>query len=215
LINFLKSCLDISKNKNNDVNYWGLLFKSTYYHFLGKKIYAHPKTMIRGLPNIESTDPIFIGTSYVGFLNKYDRTYLNIKGKLITKGYVAIGKGCRFDIGKDAVCRLSNCSITGQTNFIITHSAEIGDNSAISWGCEFLDTDFHKIDYSDKKEKDKGIIIGNHVLIGSHVKILKGARIEDNSVVAANSVVTKDFKEKNVLIAGNPARVIKREIWWE
>jgi len=207
--------MDISKNKNNDVNYWGLLFKSAYYHFLGKKIYAHPKTTILGLSNIEATDPIYIGTSYVGFLNRYDRTFLNINGKLVTEGYVAIGKGCRFDIGKDAFCKLTNCSITGQTNFIITHSAEIGSNSAISWGCEFLDTDFHKIDYPDKKETNNGIIVGNHVLIGSHVKILKGTRIEDNSIVAANSVVTRAFNEKNVLVAGNPAEIIRRGVRWE
>ncbi len=39
--------------------------------------------------------------------------------------------------------------------------------------------------------------------------ILKGVTIGENSVVAAGSVVTKDV-EPNVVVAGNPAAVVKR-----
>ena len=38
--------------------------------------------------------------------------------------------------------------------------------------------------------------------------MLKGVTIGDNSVVAARSVVTKDVPA-NVVVAGNPARVVK------
>ena len=64
-------------------------------------------------------------------------------------------------------------------------------------------------------ESPHPIEIGRHVWIGSGVKILKGVKIADNTVIAANSVVAESILEENVLIAGNPAHIIKRSITWE
>ena len=109
---------------------------------------------------------------------------------------------------------LRRLSVAGQSTFVIKHSIEVGEDSFISWGCEFLDDDLHHLEYEGRVERAGGITIGRHVLIGSHVKVLKGVRIADGSVVAANSVVTKSFDEGRVLIAGNPARVIRRGVQW-
>lgn len=51
--------------------------------------------------------------------------------------------------------------------------------------------------------------------ICSEVKILKGVVISDYSVIAMGSLVTRKFFETNVLIGGNPAKVIEHGIWWE
>lgn len=198
-----------------DINIPMFILKSAYYHFLSKNIFAPGNTIIRGLENIEICGRLFIGTEYVGFLNRHDRVFLNIRGKLVIQGDVHIGKGCRLDIDKGAVCTLRQCAITGQASLIIAHSLEIGEESLISWGCEFLDEDWHIIQYEGKREKQTGIVIGKHVWIGSHVKILKGVRIGNNSVIATNAVVTKPFQEDNVLIAGNPAEIIRRDIQWK
>ncbi len=54
----------------------------------------------------------------------------------------------------------------------------------------------------------KEVVIGDNVWIGGGVTILPGVTIGNNSVVAASSVVTKSFPD-NVLIAGNPARIVR------
>lgn len=52
------------------------------------------------------------------------------------------------------------------------------------------------------------IRIKKHAWIGANAMILPGVTIGENSVVAGSSVVTKDVPD-NVVVGGNPAKVIK------
>lgn len=51
------------------------------------------------------------------------------------------------------------------------------------------------------------VVIGNNVFIGMKSTILKGVSIGNNVVIGANSLVNKDIPD-NVVVAGNPAKVI-------
>lgn len=55
----------------------------------------------------------------------------------------------------------------------------------------------------------KPITIGNNVWIGAAAAILPGVTIGDNAVVAAGAVVSRNVAS-NTLVAGVPARVLKR-----
>ena len=197
----------------SDINVALFLLKSASYHLRSKQIFAHHNTVIKGLSNIEINGRLVIGKADIPLLNGLDRTFLSIRGKLIINGYVHIGKGCRLDIAHGAVCVLEDCSFTGMSNLIVNHRLEIGAGTNVSWGCEFLDEDLHEIHYEGRKAKPNEITIGNHVWIGSYARILKGVRIESGSVVASSAVVTRSFPE-NVLIAGNPARVVRENVTW-
>ena len=86
----------------------------------------------------------------------------------------------------------------------------IGDSVMIANGAYITDADWHGI--YDRAHRNEGVIpvkIGNNVWLGDHCAILKGVTIGDNSIVAANAVVTKPV-EANVIVAGNPARVVKQ-----
>lgn len=54
----------------------------------------------------------------------------------------------------------------------------------------------------------KPITIGNDCWIGGHATINPGVTLGNNVVVASGAVVTKSFGD-NVVIGGNPARVLK------
>lgn len=56
---------------------------------------------------------------------------------------------------------------------------------------------------------EAAVTIGDNVWIGGGVTILPGVTVGANSVVGAGAVVTCDVPE-GVVVAGNPARIIKR-----
>jgi len=57
-------------------------------------------------------------------------------------------------------------------------------------------------------ESGKPVTIGNDCWIGGGTIINPGVTLGNNVVVASGSVVTKSFGD-NVLIGGNPAKIIK------
>ena len=57
-------------------------------------------------------------------------------------------------------------------------------------------------------EYGKPVTIGNNVWLGGSSVIAPGVTIGDNSVVAAGAVVVKDVPA-NVVVGGNPAKIIK------
>lgn len=192
-----------------------VLLRYAYYRLRGKRIFANQRTIFRGLNNIETNGMLQVGMGDIALAHKYDRTYLNIRGRLIFDSDFAIQKGCRFDVGENAIARFGRGYVNANTIFVINHGLKVGDGCYIAWGCQILDGDFHEITYEGKTDRENHIEIGNHVWIGSNVTILKGVRIPDGCVVGANSVVTKGPDQENTLIAGNPAQVIKENVRWE
>lgn len=97
-------------------------------------------------------------------------------------------------------------------------SITIGEDCMIAWNIEFRNTDSHAIFDLDTHERvnfAEDIKIHNNVWIGAHTTILKGAEISAGSVVAIKSLVSKKFEEKNIILAGVPARVVKKNVYWK
>ncbi|AZG74776.1 sugar O-acetyltransferase [Shewanella livingstonensis] len=106
----------------------------------------------------------------------------------------------------------------------------VGENFYANFGCVILDvaevrigdncliapqvgiyTATHPLDPIKRNsgvEYGKPVTIGHNCWIGGHATINPGVTLGNNVVVASGAVVTKSFGD-NVVIGGNPARVIK------
>ena len=96
----------------------------------------------------------------------------------------------------------------GKSAFVLNHpygtiinAKKIGDN----FTCCQLTTIGNKV----HGRNDLIPTIGNNVSLGSSVTIIGDITIGDNVVVGAGSVVVKDVPS-NVVVAGNPARIVKQ-----
>lgn len=208
--------LKILCNKS-ECNFILVLFKSFFYRLNGvRNLFTANRVYIKGLKNfIFDGNLLLIGLRNVGHVSKNTPSYFNVRGNFVCSGSLSMGRGCRVDVNENAVLNCGGGYIGPENTFIVYNGINIGKDCNISWGCQFLDDDFHLIKYENKREKSKVINIGNNVWIGCNVSILKGSHIASGCVVAANSVVSGDFIEENCLIAGNPAKVVKRNISWE
>jgi acetyltransferase-like isoleucine patch superfamily enzyme len=193
-----------------------VLLRAFRYRLLyNKKILAHKMVVIKGINNITSNNTLTIGLGTAGFVHNYDATYLNIKGKLSFGGNYTIGRGTRMDIAKGAVVTIGTGGYINVNNtFIIKHKLVIGDGCVIAWDCQFLDEDFHELEYQGKIDRKSEIVLGNNIWVGCGVQVYKGTVIPDGCVIAAGAVVRGIIEEKNVLVAGNPGKIIKRNISW-
>ena len=64
-------------------------------------------------------------------------------------------------------------------------------------------------DYVNRLNRD--VYIGDNCFIGAHSIVLPGVTIGDGCIVAAASVVARDVPAGS-LVAGNPARIVERNI---
>ncbi len=104
----------------------------------------------------------------------------------------------------------SYCLISPGSQFASADSIDIGDNCMFASDCYISDCDWHGL-YNRLRpfRCSKPIVLKNNVWIGQGVKVCKGVTIGENSVAAAGAVVVKDVPD-NVVVGGNPAKIIKR-----
>lgn len=130
---------------------------------------------------------------------------------LVDPNEIRYANNCTVKIGKDS-------TIAGARLVLQEHDSKIviGEKCMLSFGIDIWCSDLHTITDLEGKPLNfgKSIEIGNHVWIGMDVKINKNTKISDDSIVGWGSIVTKKFDDKNVIIAGNPAKIVKQNIKW-
>jgi acetyltransferase-like isoleucine patch superfamily enzyme len=102
--------------------------------------------------------------------------------------------------------RLNGAGIQAYTHVSIAARCILGSTV-------IFDSDFHPLDPDKRHDHNAPVAcapiqVGENVWLAGQSAVLKGVTIGENSVVAYRAVVTSDVPP-NVVVAGNPARVVK------
>jgi maltose O-acetyltransferase len=113
----------------------------------------------------------------------------------------------------DAVIRIGDNTRLNGAGMMATCGITVGRDCMLG-SALILDTDFHSIDLDRRsnphaKVRSAPVMIGSNVWLAGQTVVLKGITIGDNSVVGFRGVVTS-MVPSNVVVAGNPARVVKQ-----
>ena len=85
----------------------------------------------------------------------------------------------------------------------------LGRNSFIAPNVGII-TANHDLNDLSKHIDGKDVVIGDNCWIGMNSVILPGVTLGNGVIVGAGSVVTKSFEEERCVVAGNPAKIIKK-----
>lgn len=176
------------------------------YKFKNKAIF--PKSVIFG----RNTRIVLLNGSTKSDIRIADNCYIYGTLKSESNGKIIIDK---------------NVHIGPRTQVGSVSSIHIKEFSMISTDIVIMDNNNHPVNPSDRKTINscksnfqykkwkysisENIVIGENTWLGRNSVILKGVELGCNSIVASNSVVTKSYGE-NLILAGNPAKVVKENI---
>jgi len=150
------------------------------------------------------------------------------KGKFLTqylKGIFYSRKGIyKFMPSISKIVYLDNLKIEGQllnSNLMRSllssriyiqafNGVTLNSSVLIATDVKIISANHCKDNYANWENNDR-IVIEKNVWIGTNVVILPGVKIGKNCIIGAGSIVTNSF-EDNSLIAGNPAKLIKKLI---
>ncbi len=189
---------------NIDLGILNLLGYNQYVDYMGNEISFKGKY---------SLSKICIYKDKVLFSDKCSKNIIKLGNLHIVDklSVLLFGKNSEILIGDDT--SFINSSIQISTDGKI----KIGKDSMFSSGILLSHADQHLIFDLNTKERvnaNKNIKIGNHVWVGRNAQLLGGAHIPDNCIIGGNAITSHNFTEKNCIIAGNPAKVIRKNIIW-
>ncbi|AYG95913.1 sugar O-acetyltransferase [Brevundimonas naejangsanensis] len=127
-----------------------------------------------------------------------------------TDGAAAIMPGFFCDYG-DNIHLGARAFVNANSVFLDCAEIRIGDDFQCGPGVQLL-TPEHPLDAAQRRfgvESARPIRLGDDVWIGGGAIVLAGVTVGDRVVIGAGAVVTRDVPS-DVVIAGNPAKIIKR-----
>ena len=165
-----------------------------------------------------------------GFYCETAQIFKKLKSRRATAvqigNHVSCYAGCSFAVGENGTCSIGDFTLLNGAFVMAEERIEIGSHCLIAWNVGIADSDFHPISAAQRRLDAEALApyysarparpplhaapvrIHDNVWIGMNAIVLKGVTIGENAIVAAGSVVARDVPA-NVVVAGNPARIVR------
>jgi galactoside O-acetyltransferase len=166
-------------------------------------------------------DEAHVESSYQFLLDRSEPPY----GVRVERGASVHGLTA-FDLGPRGRLTFGAFSITNGSQFVCDEEITIGTGCMLGWNAVVMDTFRAPVDPVARRavlervpatvprrllaDVDTAPVrIGSNAYIGFDVMVLPGVTIGDGAIVGSRSVVRDDVEPHSV-VAGNPARIVKR-----
>lgn len=205
--------------------------KSLYYSYklLGLKgalklpVLVGKNVIIKRIGRINFTAGIHPAILTIGVIKLHwestsETLIFNNNGVVNIGGNVKFHPGSKLFVGPSAILSLgNNVGIGYHSRIIVFHSITIGSEFQLSWEGQIFDTDFHylqNLETNTYYPRIKPVKIGDNVFIGNRCTVGKGSIIPNGCVISCCTKVSGDFTNQgeNVLIVGNPGKVVKQGV---
>ena len=96
------------------------------------------------------------------------------------------------------------------------NTVTIGSNCLLEKGVRIMPSDGHSVLSNNILiNGNKDIYISDHCWIGTECLLLKGSYLNSDTIVSPRSLISKEFKDSNIQISGNPASIVNVNVNWD
>ena len=197
-------------------------------------------SLIRKLAHVVLVDIPLMGKKGIYSIDESASLGLRFKVKHsvppVDRNYLTVGKRCILNCqcifeSTEGHIEIGDDTEIGNSTLISREGITFGKNVTAAWGITVYDHNSHSLNAADRRAdheahyaglagnplavKDWSVVRSGKILIeddawiGMGVTILKGVTVGKGAVIGACSVVTRDV-EPYTVVAGNPAKVVKR-----
>jgi len=172
---------------------------------------------IRNKIRISSSSKVELGENL-----KIVGSHITIKGtnnSLIIEDGTIIRNSILEIVGENCKIHIKSACMIGDDCYLVVKESNvnlsIGKECGLSRNVKIMTSDGHPIYQNAKRiNHAKDVVLEDNIWVADNVTILKGVHVGENSVLGIDSVVTKSV-QKNSIVAGNPAKLIKENITWK
>ena len=167
--------------------------------------------------------PIRPGTVLLGFgaNGAFDfrrsRGVWQVAGDVVFEGPARLGHGFKLSVADGGRVTFGpDFVLSAESQIVCREAITFGQGCLISWEVLLIDSDFHSVvgPDGDRSPLQAPITLGDRVWLGARSTVLKGVSLGGDVVVAAGSVLARGEPASNVVLAGNPAQVVRTGVRW-